>query len=400
MRALVDRQIDGAGIAGRELRYGALEHAEFILDILVCTEAHREPSVIEKARARRVRKVDHRDLGRHVAREQLPEDRRKVRDLRRVGVAGVEHLADLRFHRRDAVDTGEAGQFAVRDGLEQLAVLVDDPVAVVRLDVGHGAALLDRNGDAVRQGARDLCFVHIGKLAEDAAGRRETVDEKEVVALADARGVNDLLGRVDGVSDDLDLRDAEKHAHPQHKRHADQQEDQRLQQRSPPPCGRTAHTARTALPGLPGLLRLFHRQRFLSPRRGTAHISAQRRQARVKAVVPAVNIPVVEKLGRALGAKPGHEHGRAAAQVACRERRAGEPLDAGDICHTALDADGCAQTPEFLGMTVAVGKDVFGEHRGALCPQAGRHERRLRIRGKARIWLRDNRARRRELPIR
>ena len=38
MRALVDRQIDGAGIAGRELRYGALEHAEFILDILVCAE--------------------------------------------------------------------------------------------------------------------------------------------------------------------------------------------------------------------------------------------------------------------------------------------------------------------------------------------------------------------------
>ena len=151
---------------------------------------------------------------------------------------------------------------------------------------------------------------------------------------------------------------------------------------------------------LPGLLRLFHRQKFLSPRRGTAHVSAQRRQARVKAVVPAVNIPVVEKLGRALGAKPGHEHGRAAAQVACRERRAGEPLDAGDIRHTALDADGCAQTPEFLGMTVTVGKDVFGEHRGALCPQAGRHERRLRIRGKARIRLRDDRTRRRELSIR
>ena len=189
--------------------------------------------------------------------------------------------------------------------------MVNDPVAVVRLDIGHGAALLDRNGDAVRQGARDLCFVHIGKLAEDAAGRREAVDEKEVVTLADARGVNDLLGRVDGVSDDLDLRD-----------------------------------------------------------------------------------------GRALGAKPGHEHGRAAAQVTCRERRAGEPLDAGDIRHTALDTDGCAQTPEFLGMTVAVGKDVFGEHRGALCPQAGRHERRLRIRGKARIRLRDDRARRRELSIR
>ena len=28
---------------------------------------------------------------------------------------------------------------------------------------------------------------------------------------------------------------------------------------------------------LPGLLRLFHRQKFLSPRRGTAHVSAQRR---------------------------------------------------------------------------------------------------------------------------
>ena len=29
-----------------------------------------------------------------------------------------------------------SGQFAVRDGLGQLAVLVDDPVAVVRLDIG------------------------------------------------------------------------------------------------------------------------------------------------------------------------------------------------------------------------------------------------------------------------
>ena len=73
--------------------------------------------------------------------------------FRCVGLAGIEDLADLRLDWRDAVDPGKAGQLALRDGLEQLAVLVNDPVAVVRLHIGHGAALLDRDRDAIGQRA-------------------------------------------------------------------------------------------------------------------------------------------------------------------------------------------------------------------------------------------------------
>ena len=257
MRAFVDRQVDGAGVAVRELGDRALQHAEFVLDIFIRAEAHREPPVIGKAGVGRIRQVDDRDLGRHVAREQLAEDRREICDLRRVGLAGIEHLADLRFDRRDAVDPGKTGQLALRDGLEQLAVLVHDPVAVVRLDVSHGAALLDRDRDTVGQRARDLRFVHIRQLAEDTAGSREAVDEKQIVARADAGGLDDLLGRVDGVAHHLDLGDTEKYAHAQDERRADQQKDQRLQQRPAPAAGRAAGSARAARPGL---LRLFHRQ--------------------------------------------------------------------------------------------------------------------------------------------
>ena len=76
MRAFVDRQVDGAGVAVRELGDRALQHAEFVLDIFIRAEAHREPSVIGKAGVGRIRQVDDRDLGRHVAREQLAKDRR------------------------------------------------------------------------------------------------------------------------------------------------------------------------------------------------------------------------------------------------------------------------------------------------------------------------------------
>ena len=122
MRALVDRQIDGAGIAGRELRYGALEHAEFILNILVCTEAHREPPIIEKARARRVRKVDHRDLGRHVAREQLPEDRREIRDLRRVGVV----TKPFKFEGKRRMDQAMVGINELLGKVDSLLIIPND----------------------------------------------------------------------------------------------------------------------------------------------------------------------------------------------------------------------------------------------------------------------------------
>ena len=257
MCAFVDRQVDGAGIAGRELGDRALQHTEFVLDIFIRAEAHRESSVIGEAGVGRIRQVDDRDLGRHVAREQLAEDRRQIRDLRRIGLTGVEHLADLRLDRRNAVDPGKAGQLALRDGFEQLAVLVQNPVTAIRLNIGHGAALLDRDGDAVGQRARDLRFVHIRELAEDAAGSRETVDEKQIVARADAGGLDDLLGRVDGVAHDLDLCNTEKYAHAQDERRADQQKDQRLQQRPAPAAGWAAGPARAARPGL---LRLFHRQ--------------------------------------------------------------------------------------------------------------------------------------------
>ena len=111
------------------------------------------------------------------------------------------------------------------DLLEELAVLVNDPVVILERDIAHGAALRDGDDDAARQLARDHDVVDVGQLFEDAARRVIAVDEEEVFALFEPGGEDDLLIRIAGVALDLDGRDGEENAHRQQNQNDAPEED-------------------------------------------------------------------------------------------------------------------------------------------------------------------------------
>ena len=97
------------------------------------------------------------------------------------------------------------------DALKCLAAGTDEPCGV---RVGHDSeadrTLAHLNDDAVRQAAGDGYVLDIGERCLDIADGQRLVDRQEVITLPDLRGLDDLLGRIDGVALHLDGVDLEE----------------------------------------------------------------------------------------------------------------------------------------------------------------------------------------------
>ena len=130
------------------------------------------------------------------------------------------------------------------DALERLAGGADEPAGV---GVGHDGegdgALPHLDDDAVRQAAGDGNVLDVWKRGLDVADGQRLIDGQEIVAGLDLRGLDDLLGRIDGVALHLDGADLEKDCNAEDDRGHDGQHDQELSERAaahPPGLARGA----------------------------------------------------------------------------------------------------------------------------------------------------------------
>ena len=230
MRLLVDREVERAAVAGLKGLHGAQQTLEFVVDVLVRAELHREAAEVVEARVRGVRDIDPGDAALHAQLADLAQDRREIVDLAHLGLPGSDRLADLRGDRHQPLDADQAGELVRVQAGEQLAAAVDGPGAALRGHARDCDGLRDDDLQPVRHLQIDHRGLHIGQLGVDAAHRGEAVDKEEVVALLDAGGVDDLLVRIALVSLHLHLCDAEEDGEREHQRRDHQEECERREE--------------------------------------------------------------------------------------------------------------------------------------------------------------------------